>query len=128
MPYSYEWLVPDVLLKLNLEGRITTEEVQELSRFFLTIFDASDHLIYTMLDAGQVQSLPPFQPKNFPLMQRVMDHPMNGFCAAVNLAPISAFWLKMLGRVFNMKYTVFPTPSEGESFLRDMIRIAATEY
>lgn len=125
MPIRYEWLEPQLLVRVIYEGTLTVEDINGLCQYFLALFDATDHLIYGLHDVEGIRSVPPFLPKNFPYFRQIVQHPRYGFVAIVNISPIVSFWVKLLGKTFGLPYAVFPTPAEGETFLREMIRIAA---
>lgn len=64
MPLKIEWMIPHRMIDERLIGRLTTDEFEQLTKTVVSMLaeaerEAPGRLVYLLLDATEVESMPP---------------------------------------------------------------------
>lgn len=122
MPYEYKWLKEPDYYQVTLTGIVTQTEIDEWMNRVLVDLDRNPNMTSTIVD---MRSHPKFEFSILKMQSvtKVAKHPRAGWVVVVGTSPLISFWLEALRKVAGLKFKVFPTIEDAESFLTGILRV-----
>ncbi|MBO9309584.1 MAG: hypothetical protein J7551_07360 [Chloroflexi bacterium] len=124
MPVRIEWYDPETPIVLStFVGDITRAEAEEAIATYIGFLDNAERQVHFISDVRSIGKTSGFALSELKALADLLQHPRFGYVVVVGSKPTVHFALKVLAKLFNLRYTPFGDVEEGARFLREVARI-----
>jgi hypothetical protein len=119
MPVTLRWYEPDAILNMEVQGHVTSEDLDAWIETLSGYLEAATRPIHLISD-WQAASNYPIQPSLIPRAAPVFRHDNMGWVAMVGVNPSLAFWAEVLTKLAGLRYRIFETVDAAAEHLQDI--------
>ncbi|MEO8397534.1 MAG: hypothetical protein ABI700_31340 [Chloroflexota bacterium] len=120
MPYKITWYQSDRIVLMQVDGLLTTPEVQSLIAESGTYVASGTPLVHFLVDTRALQKIESV-PEALKVVQGNPPHPNMGWMVVVGkMNPLVKFFLDFVGLLTKSRYRRFDTMPESLDFLKEI--------
>ena len=120
MPYKISWYQPNRVVLMQVDGLLTTAEVQSLIAEAGTYVAQGTPLVHFLVDTRALQKIESV-PEALKVVQGNPPHPNMGWMLVVGrMNPLVKFFLDFVGLLTRSRYRRFDTMPESLAFLKEI--------
>ena len=123
MPVEVVWFEQDHVVRLNLVGDVTIEDMQEAVKTYIEMIESveGNWLIHTLHDADHMESLPKSLKQTANVVRDAFQHPRSGWTIAYAVhKPVLKLFGNMITGMLRVRYRIMESQADALAFLQQV--------
>jgi hypothetical protein len=122
MPYEVRWESEPHIVFFKMFGVFTEAEMDAATDEMIGMAQAHpDVLVHTLIDASEIQQLPPLPVMGRELRRLMGESPNRNVSTLYGVSPLVRFSLEILMKITPLRLKVFPSREEALAFTHKMV-------